>query len=177
MNDKSQRWLVAAQAFQSLMMIAMVFAFLGVRMWAGALFDHYFEGLALPNLTQWMLNWGPTNPMSAWAFGVFCAATYMFLSLLAISRSESLVHALSKCYALASVWLVLMFYFLVMLLSFLFPFVPIISKLYGPDDPLPETHIQHSSTDPKIWLSLSVLYVIVLIFVTRKLIKRKAQEG
>ena len=176
-KDKSQRWLVAAQAFQSLMMVAMVFGFFGVRMGAGLLFDHYLEGMPLPALTEWILNCGPTDTTSAWAFGLFCAATYMFLSLFAISRAESATHALSKCYALASVWLVSAFYFLVMLLSFVLPFIPIICRMYGPDDPRPETHIQHSSVDPRIWLVLSGLYVIALIVVTRRFMKTKPQEG
>jgi len=167
MNDKAERWLIAAHAFQSLMMIAMVFGFLGLRMAVGALFGHDQASGALPALTQWTLNWGPKDATSGWAFSLFCAATYMSLGLIAIARASSTAQALARCYALASVWLLSVLYLLVMLLSFALPLIPSIRRLQG----------DHSSVVPRVWLMLSVLYLVVLVVITRRLMKQKPQEG
>ena len=58
-----------------------------------------------------------------------------------------------------------------MLFSFMAPLVPIMGYLCGPDDPVRDTHIQHCWVDPRGWLVMSVLYVIVLAVVARRFSK------
>ena len=125
MKDTSQRWLIAAQAFQSLMMIAIVFGFSGIRMTGAVMFSQHIQDRGLPALTQWILEWGPDSTMSTWALGISCAVTYMFLSLLAIVKSNDATQALARCYALASVWLFPCFYLLILIISGICPFVSI----------------------------------------------------
>jgi len=177
MNDDSKRWLIAAQAFQSFLMGVMVFGFFGLRMAAGNLFGYYSEGKRLPPFTHWILTWGPADAVSAWAFALFCAVTYLSLSLIAIVRADTIAQALARCYALAGVWLLSGVYLLFMLLSFVFPCIPTISRLQLPGDPPPESfassHITPSSVDPRLWLAVSVLYFVAMLIATRRLARRK----
>ncbi len=177
MNDNSKRWLIAAQAFQSFLMGVMVFGFFGLRMVAGSLFSHYFEGRALRVITLWILNCGPTDAVSALACALFCAATYLSLSLIAIARADTPAQALARCYALASVWVLSIAYLLVSLLSFALPCIPFISRLQRSGDPPPEPYISRyitpSSVDPRLWLAVSVVYGVVLAVGTLRLMRRK----
>lgn len=159
------------------MLIGMVLIIFFIRMCAGAVVRFHLDGEQPPLLTQWMLNWGPTDITSAWALGLICAATYMSLSMLIIAKSTGLALALTRCYALATVWLVAFFYFLVMVLSFIVPFINIKTKLYGADNPGPDPYIWPSSVNPWTWLALSILYMLILALSIRRILQEKPRSG
>ena len=172
MPNKTRRWLIAAQGFQAVVMVAMSFGFFVMRALAGRLLDRHLDGGCLPNMTDWALNWGPADPPSALAVGLVCAATYLSLSLVAIVKSADDAQAVARCHALSGVWLIAALYLLVLLIAFALPFITVLQKIYLPGEPMPGSYVRPSSIDTRLWLVLAVLYLAAISLITRKALRK-----
>jgi hypothetical protein len=165
MNERPMKrsewaWLIAE------VMVLCLFLFLtfALRAFMLSYNAHYMGGAARPGLSKMVLMGGPLHLPSMIAVLIVLAVTLVALPLFLKKegRDRYLFHAPVLCFAASLTYLSLI------LLGFLIPFIPIISRYCDANESRPPIPIPETAVAPWIWLYAAFVYAIAVIALIRR---------